>query len=194
MQTSNCYSDSLSHKKSSTLLYILHHKIHIDLQKASLEEKHFIEIWSSKFTNTQSTKCQCHTKFLLVIALPKIITTVTFIITTVTVQDFIFFKHYKTFSTIKVIADLTWTVWNTVHMHSWICNSTLCCPSKISDAMTAHFLTQKWSLCIHRNSLFSVICYSVLQLLHRQATFQYVLILTFDCIPWIHTVSTISRI
>ena len=78
--------------------------------KASLEEKHFIEIWSSKFKITHSTKWQCHTKFLLVIAFPKIITTVTFIITIVTVQDFIFFKRYKIFSTIKTIVNFTFPI------------------------------------------------------------------------------------
>ena len=110
MQTSKCYSDSPLHDKSSTILCFLHYKMHPDFLKARLGEKHFIEILSLKFTNAHSTKWQCHTKFLLVIAFPKIITTVLFIITIVTVQDFIFFKQYKIFSTIKTIVNFTFPV------------------------------------------------------------------------------------
>jgi hypothetical protein len=95
-----------------------------------------------KFTDTHSMKWQCHTKFLLVIAFPKMSSTVTRIVTIVTSQDFIFFDHYKIFRTTKAITGLTslerlhnCLVFHPVHMNSQICNSTLCCPSRISDAM-----------------------------------------------------------
>jgi len=170
MQTSKCYSDSPLHNISSTILCFLHIKMYSDLLKASLGEKHFIEIWSSKFTITHSTKWQCHTKFLLVTTFPKIITTVTFNITIVTVQDFIFFKQYKVFSTIKAIVDYTYPerlqncfVFHTVHMHSWICNSTLCCHRKISDVMCdcpfSHFKNDHFAYIGILSSLWSVILF-----------------------------------